>query len=79
MSRTPQQVIASNNELFTTHPAIQHWGDIDAHTIAMRLGKCDICNAMAHAKDGLETPCDDCKADAGVEFSWNCLTKWGDA
>ena len=45
MKRTPQQVIASNIELFATHPAIQHWGDIDAHTIAMRLGKCEICNA----------------------------------
>jgi hypothetical protein len=76
MSRTPQEVMAANAELFATHPAIQHWGDIDAHTIAMRLGKCDICNAMAHAKDGLETPCDDCKADSGVDCSWNCSTNW---
>jgi hypothetical protein len=49
MSRTPQQVIASNIELFASHPAIQHWGDVDAHTIAMRLGKCDICNAKGTA------------------------------
>ena len=70
-------VMASNIELLANHPMITHWSQIDAHTVAMRLGKCDICNAMAHAKDGIETPCDDCKADAGVECSWNCSTNWG--
>jgi hypothetical protein len=76
MNRTADQIIAANNAMLASHPDIKNWDDIHAHTIAMRLGKCDICNAMAHAKDGLETPCDDCKADAGVDCSWNCSTNW---
>jgi hypothetical protein len=42
-------VMASNIELLSNHPTITHWSQIDAHTIAMRLGKCDICNAKGTA------------------------------
>jgi hypothetical protein len=44
MKRTADQIIAANNAMLASHPDIKNWDDIHAHTIAMRLGKCDICN-----------------------------------